>query len=309
MVENANPPVQSTRHISVCICTFRRPDLLLALLRAVARQDTHGRFTYSLVVVDNDKDASARTAVDNFRAEGLLATVYAVEPEQNISLARNRALSMAEGEFVALIDDDEIPGSTWLATLLDAIDRYRADGVLGPVLARFSQPPPSWVSAGGFFDRPTHATGEVLDWMHTRTGNALLRRSLFPAGAMWFDPSFGRGGEDRDLFRRLMPLGHVFVWCNEAAVHEIVLPHRWKRSVLLKRALLRGKMALNTPDGHGLGIAKSIIAVPAYALALPFLLFAGQRYFMADLIKLCDHLGKLLACCGIDPVREKYVGG
>ena len=41
--------------------------------------------------------------------------------------------------------------------------------------------------------------------------------------------------------------GHYFVWCNEAPVYETVPPERWKKSVILKRALLRGKVNLTTP--------------------------------------------------------------
>ena len=49
---------------------------------------------------------------------------YDVEPEQNIALARNRAIGNASGEYVALIDDDEFPDKQWLLTLYEAIDRY-----------------------------------------------------------------------------------------------------------------------------------------------------------------------------------------
>ena len=50
---------------------------------------------------------------------------YAVEPERNIALARNRALSLARGEKLAFIDDDEMASPFWLSTLLAAEKRYR----------------------------------------------------------------------------------------------------------------------------------------------------------------------------------------
>ena len=52
---------------------------------------------------------------------------------------------------------------------------------------------------------------------------------------------------------------------------------------------------------------KSVLAIPLYSLALPFALIAGQQYFMTLLVKICDHLGKLLILVGINPVREEYV--
>jgi hypothetical protein len=100
--------------------------------------------------------------------------------------------------------------------------------------------------------------------------------------------------------------GRVFIWCNEAVVHEWVPPTRWKRSFMIRRALLRGKMSLQ----HGRGFAeliKSLLAVAAYTLSLPLLLVMGHHLFMKYLIKICDHVGKLLAFVGLDLIREKYV--
>ena len=56
-----------------------------------------------------------------------------------------------------------------------------------------------------------------------------------------------------------------------------------------------------------MSIAKSLIAVPAYLLVLPFSLVLGQHMFMTLLVKMFDHLGKLLAVLGINPIKEQYV--
>jgi hypothetical protein len=44
-------------------------------------------------------------------------------------------------------------------------------------------------------------------------------------------------------------LGHVFRWCNEGLVYETVPQERWKRSYLVKRAMLRGRNILKLPIG------------------------------------------------------------
>jgi len=297
------------QHICVCICTYKRPLLLEQLLSAIEKQETEDLFEFSAVVVDNDKSESALATVESFTRRSGLPVRYDVEPEQNIALTRNRVLANSRGNFVAFIDDDEIPQPSWLLTLYKALNNYTCDGILAPVLPLFEQEPPKWVLKGDYFNRPTHPTGHVLEWTNTRTGNALLKRELFQGEPIWFDPAFGSGGEDRDLFRRLIEKGHVFIWCNEAAVHESVPSNRWKKSVLLKRALLRGKMALNKPETGPLSILKSMIAIAAYTTSLPVLALFGQHIFMHYLIKLCDHLGKVLAFLGIDLVKEKYVGG
>ena len=42
------------KHISVCICTFRRPSLLRKLLDRLEHQNSNGQFSFSIVVTDND---------------------------------------------------------------------------------------------------------------------------------------------------------------------------------------------------------------------------------------------------------------
>ena len=76
---------------------------------------------------------------------------------------------------------------------------------------------------------------------------------------------------------------------------------------MLRRALLRGAMEPKTADFGAHSILKSLVAVPIYLAVLPFTAVVGHHKFMATLISLCDHLGKLLAAIGLNPVKEQYV--
>jgi succinoglycan biosynthesis protein ExoM len=295
-----------TEHIAVCICTYKRPAFLKRLLDELAAQETGGLFTYSIVVADNDQSLSARAVVDDFAVRSGMSIKYCQEPERNIALTRNRALENADGDFVAFIDDDEFPSKRWLLTLFTACHEYGVDGVLGPVKPYFDVQPPRWVVTGGFYDRPSYPTGLVIDPKKGRTGNTLLKKRLFEGDPQPFRPEF-LTGEDQDFFRRMIEKGHVFVWCHEAIAYEVVPPIRWKRTFMLRRALLRGEISLLHPPFGVRAIAKSLVAAPLYTVAMPFALVLGQRWFMTCLVKLCDHLGRLLAFVGIKPIREPYV--
>jgi len=294
------------KHISVCVCTYRRSELLKSLLRELELQETDGMFSFSIIIVDNDRERSSERVVSEFRTKMAIPVEYHVEPKQNIALARNMAIEYATGNFVAFIDDDESPGKRWLLTLFEACNKHNVDGVLGPVHPRYVETPPAWVIAGKFYDRPTYPTGLVIDWRKGRTGNTLLRREIFTGIAPPFRPEF-RTGEDQDFFRRMIEKGKVFTWCDEAAVFEVVTPIRWNRVFMLKRALLRGYTSLAHPTSAMREILTSAVAAPVYALALPFALAFGQGRFMSLLVRLFDHLGRLLAFVGINPVREPYV--
>ena len=289
-------------HISVCICTYKRQELLKRALDALGTQATEGLFTFSVVVVDNDAEESGRATVAD--ASGLQLT-YCVEPRQNIALARNKAVANAKGDFVAFLDDDEYPIREWLFTLFRVCQQYGVDGVLGPVKPYFESDPPEWVKKGRFFDRPTFGTGYKVNWDQARTGNVLFKRDILNAVDVPFRSEFDTAGEDVDFFRRVMEKGCTFVWCNEAVVYEVVPASRCNRRYLLKRALLRGSNFPKHPTHRLRNATKSLIAVPCYTLALPVLALFGQHLFLTYLIKLLDHSSRLLAYVGLSSVTRR----
>jgi succinoglycan biosynthesis protein ExoM len=307
-IETDSGAEHMVKHISVCICTYKRPELLQRLLKELGEQETNGEFTYSIVVADNDAQQSGKDVASQFAAISNVRIVYCAEPLQNIPLARNKAIEHSSGDFIAFIDDDEFPSKRWLLTLFNACQEFGADGVVGPVMRHFDETPPKWILKGGFYERPTYATGFVIDWTKGRTNNVLLNRRILVPGEQPFRSEF-RTGEDQDFFRRMIGMGRVFVWCNEAEVYEVVPPVRWRRSIILRRALLRGTVSVAHPTFGWREIAASLVAIPIYVVALPVAGFCGHHRFMTLAEKLCEHTGRLLALVGIDPVKEPYVTG
>jgi glycosyltransferase involved in cell wall biosynthesis len=290
-------------HITVCICTYKRPVLLKRLLNDSIRLESHGEFTFSIVVADNDDQQSGREVALECAANSPVKIAYFSEPQRSISYARNKTLENATGDAIAFIDDDEFPDKEWLFNLFKAWRDYKVAGVLGPVRPHFNDQAPAWVRRGGFYDRLEHKTGFAISWEEGRTGNVLFSREIIRGIDPVFDPAFGAAGGDTDFFRRMIDLGHRFIWCNEAVVYEEVPPNRCKRGFLLRRALLRGASSFKHPEGRWAGLAKAVIAIPLYVIALPILLLRGHHMFMLYLVKLCDHIGRLLAAVGIEPVR------
>ena len=293
-------------HITVCICTFKRLHFLERLLSELALQKTEGLFTYSITVVDNDVLRSAESTVSQFAAASGIPITYCVEPEQGIALARNRAVWNATGDYIAFIDDDEFPIGSWLLSLFKTCQHYKVDGVLGPVKRHFDEPPPKWLLRSSFYSREVHRTGTSLDKEEGLTGNVLLKRRLFEGQAQPFKPEL-RVGEDKDFFRRMIDSGYRFIWSAEAVVFETVPSVRWKRSFMLKRALFRGAHVPLHPNFGLRQVMRSLVAVPAYSLMLPIALLLGQHRFMTLLVKLCDHLGLLLALIGISRLHQAYI--
>jgi len=292
-------------HISVCICTFKRAKLLTLLLEKLSEQKTGELFTFSAVVADNDPDQSARATIAEFSSANSMPVTYCSENRQNIALTRNKSLENANGDFIAFIDDDEYPAPDWLLNMYTTRKEYDVAGALGPVVPYFEKDPPSWATKGKFFDRARFKTGFQLTSDQARTGNVLFKRDILNAVDVPFRSQFDTAGEDIDFFRRLMEKGFKFIWCDEGIAYELVPPSRCTRKYLLRRALLRGSNFSKHPTDRIKNGAKSLIAVPIYALSLPVLLLFGQPVFLRYLIKLFDHFSRLLAYAGLPVVTQR----
>jgi glycosyltransferase involved in cell wall biosynthesis len=275
-------------------------------LKKLQGQKTEGLFTFSIVVVDNDHEMSAKSIVSKMKQESSISIDYYVEPEQNIPLARNKAVENAEGDYVAFIDDDEFPVNNWLFNLYQTINKFKVAGVLGPVRPHFGKETPQWIIKGKLYERPSHKTGMILKWGNTRTGNVLLRKNIFNESEHRFNPIL-LTGEDKEFFKRMIDKGYILVWCDEAPVYEMIPPERMKRAFMLRRALFRGKIFVSHPSFNIIHIFKSVIAISIYTLALPFLFLLGHHIFMKYLIKDFDHIGRILAFLGLDIIKQKYV--
>jgi glycosyltransferase involved in cell wall biosynthesis len=291
--------------ISVCICTFKRPELLSRLLTCLSAQKRTSWFAFDTVVVDNDKKRSAEETVRKFQNEDGMGIRYVCEPEQNIALARNCAIRNANGNLIAFIDDDEHPAKDWLLHLYQAMNQYKADGVLGPVLPEFQPGAPRWLKEGDFFNRRRLVTGSTIGIRDARTGNVLFRRTLFRDGELWFDPLYGRtGGEDGDFFQRQGRLGRVFIWCDEAVVYETVPLDRCKLSFHLKKSLTGQSACL---DGYSCVwfLAKNLSALGLLGLLTPFMYVVKARVRAKGLMKIAYCAGYCSGFCGFNYLQER----
>lgn len=296
-------------HISVCICTYRRPELLQRLLLKLQNQVVEGLFRYSVVVIDNDCEESGRGAFEEAAVDARVKMEYHVEPRQNIAMARNKAISKSRGDLIAFLDDDEFPADEWLATLYRLLLESGVDGVLGPVLPHFDGLPPEWLLRGGFCNRRTLPTGKILHWDEMRTGNVLLWRRIFDSPNLRFDERFGRsGGEDIDFFKKCVMTGHRFLWCNEGAVFETVPKERWKEKYYLTRYLriggLNGEMKRVERTGMGL-LFKRVTGAVLYASVLPMCLFMGYHYFLKYACKLLYNISWIVGFAFVPVIRDR----
>lgn len=239
------PAAPAMVRVTIAICTFRRPALLERTLAGIASQVfVNGRRPrLDVVVVDNEGDPRVPDLVEAFAAASRLPSRCVVEPRRGISQARNAALDLIgeESDFVAFIDDDEVPSPCWLQALLETQARTGAAVVCGPVAPAFAGRPPRWIEEGGFFRQPRRPVGLRIEAEEgeaveeASTNNALVRMTEVRRGRVRFDHGFGlSGGEDVLFFRALKAQGAAIAWSPNAAVSEHVPVERARFAYLAR---------------------------------------------------------------------------
>lgn len=284
--------------VAVCIPTFKRPKMLRRLLDALAALDTDA--DVRVLVADNDADHHAGfdlcQALPGYRWP-LLAVIA---PQRGIAQVRNALIEQAlktDARFIAMIDDDEWPGTDWIAQFLACARQTGADVLQGSILLRGAD------GIEGHGDI-RHATGPVA--MLQGAGNLLIRRGVLEEmTAPWFDPAFAlSGGEDREFFVRLQRATKRFAWSDEARTYGDIPETRDNLGWLLRRAYSVGNSDMRVLLKHGLGaggmvaelgkIGASFLLSPLAALALA----ASPRKRAVPLQKFFRAAGKLGALMG-----------
>jgi len=290
--------------IAICIGTYKRPELLRELLIGLSRLIFFKESApqIQIIVVDNDPLRSA---------EPVCAAVplpwpikYFLEERRGITHVRNRTVAEAgDVEFLAFLDDDEVPTPVWLDELFSTQRHSRADVVAGPVVPVFAPAAPEWARTSLLFHRRSFSTGQALEFCSTN--NVLLRKAVF-LQVPTFDDRFNlSGGEDTHFFVRVRKAGHLLVWSQEAVVSEFVPAERATFAWLLRRGYQYGnswcfsELSLDDrPSVRAVRFLKAAARVgQGLARSVPSL-FMGKATLARSLQTVCLGLGMLTGLAG-----------
>lgn len=234
--------------ISAIVCTYNGEKFLYKAIQSLVNQ-TLDKGDYEILVVDNASTDGTGEVVKKFETEKNLR--YILESKQGLSYARNTGLKMAEGEYVAYLDDDAIACPDWLERILEAFTTIlpQPGSVGGKVEPIWEAPRPDWL--------PDSMLGvlTVVDWSDTPlflgqgqwlvgTNIAFPKRLLEEVGG--FSVKLGRIGnsllsnEEYSLCKLLERKGHKTFYCPKASVRHLVKKSRLDQKWFIRRYYWQG---------------------------------------------------------------------
>jgi GT2 family glycosyltransferase len=222
--------------VTVAVCTRDRPESVIQTLRTLAVLDYP---SYEILVVDNapSSDATMLAVQEHFGDEPRVR--YIREPRPGTSFARNRAIEEATADILAYADDDVTVDRWWLRGVVrgfqSAPDVVGVTGMIATAeiendVQLYFHLRQRW---GGVCER------RIFDLEENRDDSPIYPYSagIFGAGANFsisrtalkdiggFNEALGggvpaAGGEDLNLFMRIILSGHRLVYEPTAIVHH-----------------------------------------------------------------------------------------
>jgi len=241
-------------YISVIICTYNRSSSLKIVLDGILTQQEVDSLGYEVIVVDNNSSDDTAAVIDFYEKKFGGKLRHFFEGQGGITAARNRGITEAHGNFLAFTDDDVRVDSRWLFNIAKVCRETEADAIGGRFLADYPENTPRWIiDNADILNGPIvlYDYGEQLypykDFMLPFIGaNMIIKKAaLADCGAFRVDLGLGSvsgsGGEDTEIFRRLVRNNKRIYYSGEILVWHPVTPNRMTLRYMAKWSIRHGK--------------------------------------------------------------------
>lgn len=219
--------------LSIIICSYNRASYISDALTSLYGQSS-GLDDFEVIIVDNNSTDNTKEVYTFWRQSNTNGQFsFISETKQGASFARNTGAAIAKGEWVCFMDDDAVATTDYVKNIIKHIqDQPFIVGFGGRIIPKYIPAEPKWMSyyvsslVGNFDYAPTACAFE--NGKYPLESNMIVKKSVydqiggFNVNLPGVVGTLRIGGEGKELFYKIIALGHTIYYDPSICVHHVV---------------------------------------------------------------------------------------
>jgi len=219
--------------LSIIICSYNRASYISGALDSLYHQSA-GLDNFEAIIVDNNSTDNTAEVFKQWRSSHANGNfTYLTESKQGASFARNTGATSAKGQWLCFMDDDAIANEVYVENIIKHIKTTpEAIGFGGRIIPKYIPSEPKWMSyyvsslVGNFDYAPTACAFE--NGKYPLESNMIVKKDIYDSIGGFNTQLPGVvgtlriGGEGKELFYKLLALGHTIYYDPAICVHHVV---------------------------------------------------------------------------------------
>jgi glycosyltransferase involved in cell wall biosynthesis len=219
--------------LSIIICSYNRASYISDALTSLYGQSS-GLDDFEVIIVDNNSTDNTKEVYAQWRQTNTNGQfTFISETQQGASFARNTGAAIAKGEWVCFMDDDAVATPNYVENIFKHIqNKPDAVGFGGRIIPKYIPSEPKWMSyyvsslVGNFDYAPSACAFE--NGKYPLESNMIVKKSVydqiggFNVNLPGVVGTLRIGGEGKELFYKIIALGHTIYYDPSICVHHVV---------------------------------------------------------------------------------------
>jgi glycosyltransferase involved in cell wall biosynthesis len=219
--------------LSIVICSYNRASYIGDALTSLYEQ-TSGLECFEAIVVDNNSSDNTPAVFKAWRESHPNGNfTYTTETQQGASYARNTGAKLSKGAWLCFMDDDAVATKDYVSNIIRHIqDQPFIVGFGGRIIPKYIPEQPKWMSyyvsslVGNFDYAPSACAFE--NGKYPLESNMIVSKAIyeqiggFNTALPGVVGTLRIGGEGKELFFKILALGHTIYYDPSICVHHVV---------------------------------------------------------------------------------------